>query len=406
MFKPLHFYLGLRYFSAGSQRGFLASFISALAVVGLVLGVALLIIVMAVMNGFDRELRQRILSVVPHVQLLHRSGVALWQDEIQQIAGLPRVQEVTPFNQVDGLLHHRNLTQPVQLLGLSAEHWPQGLGDILREQQVSPPRENQLLLSAKLAQALNLEPGQRVTLIYSRDVDSPAQAFAFELAATFETHTEMDRVLAIADMAKVGEVAGFGDLVGGFRVQVDEQFAAREIGYELLRQLPYGYAFRDWFQTHGNLYQAIQMSRNLVGLLIFLIVAIAAFNVVSMLMMSVVEKRRDVAILQTLGLSRAGILKLFLTQGALIGFFGISLGVVLGVLGCQLVADLVGLLEALLGSRLLNTDIYPIDYVPVDLRLVDVLTIVLVAMVLNVLATIYPAIKASQVAPAEELRYE
>jgi lipoprotein-releasing system permease protein len=205
----------------------------------------------------------------------------------------------------------------------------------------------------------------------------------------------------------VADIAGLpAAQVKGFRVQIDDQFNARQLGYSLLEQLPYGYGFRDWFQTHGNLYQAIQLSRNMVGLLIFMIIAIAAFNVISMLMMSVIDKRRDIAILQTLGLSRPDILRLFLIQGGFIGLFGISTGVGLGVLGSIWVADLVSWMESLFGVTFLNTEVYPIDYIPVDLRCSDVLMVAGAALLLNLLATLYPALRASRVVPAEELRYE
>ena len=188
-------------------------------------------------------------------------------------------------------------------------------------------------------------------------------------------------------------------------MQVADQFNARNIGYQVLDQLPFGYGFRDWFQTHGNLYQAIQLSRNMVVLLIFMIVAIAAFNVVSMLMMSVIDKRKDIAILQTLGLSRAQVIWLFLTQGMMIGLLGISIGVVLGVTGCYWVGDLVSYVESLMGVVFLNTEVYPIDYVPVDLRWTDVVAICITALILNLVATVYPAVRASRMAPAQELSY-
>jgi lipoprotein-releasing system permease protein len=229
-------------------------------------------------------------------------------------------------------------------------------------------------------------------------------AYSFQVVGIFATHTELDQVLGLASLEQVAQIADIPSLVQGFRLQVADEFDARRIGYALLDELPFGYGFRDWFQTHGNLYQAIQLSRNMVGLLIFLIVAIAAFNVISMLMMSVVDKRRDIAILQTLGLSRANIVQLFLVQGTMIGLFGISIGVLFGVLGCYWVADLVGWIESMLGTTFLNTAVYPIDYIPVDMRWSDVVTIAATAIALNILATIYPAVRASRMAPAEELR--
>ena len=405
MFKPLPLFLGLRYFSAGGAGNRLVSFISLLAISGLVLGVGLLIIVLSVMNGFDRELRERILSVVPHVQIIHQQGVIDWRSDAALLARHPAVTEVTPYTEVNGLLHFRQHSRPVQLLGLDANAIPAGLNQVLVEAAVRLPEDNQVLLSEVLASSLDVQPGQRLTIIVP-EAQGATVAQTFIVAGVFATHTEIDQLLAIASSAKVAELAAMPGRIKGFRVQINDQFNARQLGYQLIEQLPFGYGFRDWFQTHGNLYQAIQLSRNMVGLLIFMIIAVAAFNVISMLMMSVIDKRKDIAILQTLGLARGDILRLFLTQGALIGLFGIALGVLMGLLGCLWVADLVTWVESLLGVSLLNTEVYPIDYIPVDLRGSDVLKVALSAVVLNLLATVYPALRASRVVPAEELRYQ
>ena len=405
LFKPLPLFLGLRYFSAGGAGNRLVSFISLLAISGLVLGVGLLIIVLSVMNGFDRELRERILSVVPHVQIIHQQGVIDWRSDAALLARHPAVTEVTPYTEVNGLLHFRQHSRPVQLLGLDANAIPAGLNQVLVEAAVRLPEDNQVLLSEVLASSLDVQPGQRLTIIVP-EAQGATVAQTFIVAGVFATHTEIDQLLAIASSAKVAELAAMPGRIKGFRVQINDQFNARQLGYQLIEQLPFGYGFRDWFQTHGNLYQAIQLSRNMVGLLIFMIIAVAAFNVISMLMMSVIDKRKDIAILQTLGLARGDILRLFLTQGALIGLFGIVLGVLMGLLGCLWVADLVTWVESLLGVSLLNTEVYPIDYIPVDLRGSDVLKVALSAVVLNLLATVYPALRASRVVPAEELRYQ
>ena len=406
MLRSVPLFVGLRYFTAGGRSNLLVSFISMLAIAGMALGVALLVIVLSVMNGFDRELRERILSVVPHIELLHNSGVSDWQGQRQLIAGLNHVTEVSPYNQVEGLLYSRQQSKPLRLLGLTGEAMPAGLQALLLEADLSLPGTDEMLLSQSLADDLNVAVGQRLTVIIPAASDGQTSAYSLRLSGIFASHTELDQMLGLASLEQVAEIAGVPGLVQGFRLQVDKQFDARRIGYQLLEQLPYGYGFRDWFQTHGNLYQAIQLSRNMVGLLIFLIVAIAAFNVVSMLMMSVVSKRKDIAVLQTLGLSSGGLLRLFLIQGAMIGLFGIALGVALGVLGCYWVADFVGWLELFLDTNFLNTAVYPIDYIPVDLRWPDVALSVAVAVVLNILATIYPALRASRVAPADELRYD
>lgn len=406
MLRSVPLFVGLRYFTAGGRSNLLVSFISMLAIAGMALGVALLVVVLSVMNGFDRELRERILSVVPHIELLHNNGISDWQGQRQLIAGLNHVTEVSPYNQVEGLLYSRQQSKPLRLLGLAGEAMPAGLQALLLEADLSLPGADEMLLSQSLAEDLNVVVGQRLTVIIPAASGGQTSAYSLRLTGIFASHTELDQMLGLASLQQVAEIAGVPGLVQGFRLQVDKQFDARSIGYGLLEQLPYGYGFRDWFQTHGNLYQAIQLSRNMVGLLIFLIVAIAAFNVVSMLMMSVVSKRKDIAVLQTLGLSSDGILRLFLIQGAMIGLFGIALGVALGVAGCYWVADFVGWLELLLDTNFLNTAVYPIDYIPVDLRWSDVAAIVAVAVVLNILATIYPALRASRVAPADELRYD
>ena len=204
----------------------------------------------------------------------------------------------------------------------------------------------------------------------------------------FSTHTELDQHVGLTSLTEVGRILGDSTKVQGFQLQIKDQFDARDVGFRIIRELPMGYGFRDWFQTHGNLYKAIQLSRNIVGLLIFLVVAIAAFNVVSMLMMTVMNKRKDIAVLQTLGLSRLNIIVLFLTQGSMIGFVGTFLGVLLGVFGSYGISNFVALVETSLGDAILNTEVYPIDYIPVDLRWGDVAIVVITALILNIIATV------------------
>lgn len=406
MIRSLPVYIGLRYFLSARRGSLLVSFISSLALSGLALGVGLLILVLSIMNGFDREMREHILSIVPHVQLINSETISDWQTDRQRIARSNQVTEVVPFNQAQGLVFSSQKTRPVDVLGLSEEAIPLGFSKILNSHGLTLPTSAQLLLAEPLAKALSVELNDTVRLVFPSDQNRQAQVYLFTLTGVFATHTELDQVLAIASLAQVGEIAGIGEAVQGFRVQVDNELDARTIGYRLLRDLPSGYAFRDWFQTHGNLYQAIRLSRNLVGLLIFLIVGIAAFNIVSMLMMSVIDKRKDIAILQTLGLSENQVLKVFLVQGALIGILGITLGIALGLLGCYWVGDLIIALESLLGSKFLNTAVYPIDYIPLDLRWSDVVLISVSAFCLTLLATLYPARRASKTVPAEELRYD
>jgi lipoprotein-releasing system permease protein len=406
LFKPASVFIGLRYFFAGQRSALLVSFISLLAIAGLVLGVALLIIVLSVMNGFDRELRDNILSVVPHVQLIHQSGIEDWQSERDNIMQMDSVTNAVPYADAEGLMSHRQKARPVQLLGLSATAMPAGLASVLTRYNLAIPAQGRVLISEVIADALNAKTNRRVSMIVPAENGRSTTVYSFIVEGVFATHTELDQSLVIASLPQVAEIAGIPNRAQGFRLQVNDQFNARNIGFEIINQLPFGYGFRDWFQTHGNLYQAIQLSRNMVVLLIFLIVAIAAFNVISMLMMSVMNKRKDIAVLQTLGLSRGDIVGVFLVQGSMIGVVGIALGVLLGVLGCYFVPNLVSWFEAVLGSPFLDTEVNPIDYIPVDLRWSDVSMIAGVALVLNIVATIYPALRASRTVPAAELRYE
>lgn len=406
-------YLGRRYFASGSSSR-LASFISLLAMTGLVMGVAMLIIVLSVMNGFDREMRERILAVVPHVQLFDRGGIADWQRLAARIGERPGVVEATPFTGFQGMINARGRIQAVTVQGLLPEALDSTMARVLPAETgqwlAAGGAGNGLVLSRSLADKLGVEPGHRLTLIVPRVGEGGRQLApvvkVFSLAGIFDTHTAEDVGLALVHLDTAGALTGLGDRPQGLRVSLTDVFAAREFGYGLLRELPGTFTFMDWFQTHGNLHQAIQMSRQMVGLLILLIVAIAVFNVVSMLIMTVVDKRPAIATLKTLGADNGTILGIFFVQGSLIGLAGVGAGLVLGVLGALYVPDLVAGLEALFGLRFLNTEIYPIDYLPSQLRVADVVTVAVTALVLNFLATLYPAWKAARVRPADILRYE
>ena len=407
-------FIGRRFFSAGSSRSGankqLASFIALLAISGLVLGVALMIIVLSVMNGFDKEMRTRVLGVVPHIQLFTPGGVNDWSLLAEKIAQVSQVREVKPFTQLDGMLNFRGRTQAVQLLGTTGDGLGEGFS--LGEGGVAYSKlgANEILLPLPLLEKLGAKTGDSITLIIPGQVTEGRQALprarVFKLAGSYQTHTAVDARVALVSLQTASTLSGFEGQVGGLRLKVDDVFNARQIAYQLLRQLPEDFRFTDWLQTHGNLYQAIQMSRKLVGLLVFLVIAIAVFNIVSMLVMTVVEKRGDIAVLKTLGATNAAVLAIFLVQGAMIGVAGTALGVLLGVLGSYFVADIIAVLEGLMGRQFLSIDIYPIDYIPSDLRSSDVILVALVALALNFLAALYPAWRAARLQPAQVLRYE
>ena len=405
LFKPLPVYIGWRYtFSISSKDG-LVSFISFLAIAGLVIGVALLILVTSVMNGFERELRQKILHVVPHLVLVNKSGDLNWRSHLSKLADVDNIIEISPYTESNGLLFAGDSTQPVRFLGISETNMPLSFSELLFEGNLSVPVHDQILLSQPIADSLGVSRGDFVRFVFPGNKLKGVGLNYFKVAGIFSTHTELDQVLAVGNLDQVAEILGIDDMITGLRIQIVDPFMARDLGYELLRLLPKDYGFQDWFQTHGNLYQAIQLSRNMVALLVFLIIAIAAFNIISMLMMTVINKRREIAILQTLGIGRASVTHIFLAQGTIISVLGIGVGALMGCLGAIYLADFVYFFENFSQERFLDTSVYPIDYVPVDLRLVDVVLISLTAAVLNAAACLYPALRASGVAPAEELRY-
>jgi len=406
LIRSIAFSIGLRYFLSGGRNNRLVSFISLLALGGLALGVGLLILVLSVMNGFDKEMRDHVLSIVPHVEITHPNYQGDWQAQAELLATVPDVTEVSVLSQVEGLVFYADKTRPVQLLGLDNSMAPGGLMKLLQAGGNSIPSEGELLLPHAIANNLDLDVGQMINVILPSNDNRLAKAVPLKLVGLFETQTELDQILGIVSLEQAASLSGNGSAIAGFRVQVTDLFDARLMGYRLLNQLPIGFQVKDWMKTYGNLYQAIQLSRNMVGLLVFLIIGVAAFNVISMLMMAVINKRKDIAILQTLGLSRKHIFQLFIVQGGLIAVVGIAGGLIIGIGSCYLIEDIVSLLQTLLGIEFLDTSIYPINYLPVDLRGSDIVSISLSAFVLTLLAALSPALKASKTVPAETLRYE
>jgi lipoprotein-releasing system permease protein len=398
--------IGLRYFLSGGRNNRLVSFISLLALGGLSLGVGLLILVLSVMNGFDREMRDHVLSIVPHIEITQPNYQGDWQAQAALLATVPNVTEVSVFNQVEGLIFSADKTRPVQLLGLDSVLAPSGLMRLLHADGHSVPIDRELLLPSAIAVKLDLVVGQMVNVVLPSNENRLAKAVPLKLVGLFDTQTELDQMLGIVSLEQAARLSGSGAAIRGFRVQITDLFDARLMGYRLLNQLPKGFQSKDWMKTYGNLYQAIQLSRNMVGLLVFLIIGVAAFNVISMLMMAVLNKRKDIAILQTLGLSRTHIFQLFIVQGGLIAIVGILGGLIIGIGSCYLIEDIASMLQSLMGIEFLDTSIYPINYLPVDLRGSDILSVSLSAFVLTLLAALFPALKASKTVPAETLRYE
>jgi lipoprotein-releasing system permease protein len=407
--------VGFRY-AASSHRGALVAFISRVSMLGLVLGVALLIVVLSVMNGFDRELRERILSLVPHVSLQPLEGVSDWHGLAAAVEAHPSVVAAAPYVDLQGLLMYRGKVVPALLHGVDpeAERRISAIDRYLESGSLAElgGKPDRVLLSRSLARRLGVEPGASV-LVLVPDVNAEGQVMPrvqrVELAGTFHTGTEVDNTLALLGLDAAARLRGHPGIVQGVRFQVRDLFLAPRVRSEVVQGLQGTgmeiYAL-DWTRTHGNLYEAIQLSRNMVGILLFLIVAVAVFNVVSTLFLIVKDKEGDIAILRTLGASPAAIMAIFVVQGTLIGLAGAFAGGVIGSLLSLGVTDAVALLEKLLGIQFLKAEVYPVSYLPSDLAWRDVANVCGVALAMSFVATLYPSWRAARMQPAEVLRYE
>jgi len=411
MNRSISLTVGLRYAGA-KKRSQLVSFISGISIAGLILGVSLLLVVLSVMNGFDRELRERILGVMPQAAIYHRHGIDHWQQLQQQLEQHPEVDAAAPFVQLQGLASHRRQVSPVSVYGIEPS---QESRVSIIESYLAPSLLRQLtagpdtvILGRGLAEKLKISTGGKLTLVVPRKGQSRSapRIKVLRTIGILATGTEVDNSLALVHLPLAMSLSDYPDRVGGLRLQVGDLFKAPRIAYELVRDLPYGYYGSDWTRSHGNLFQAIQMSKGLVGLLLFLIIAIAAFNVVSTLIMVVVDKQGDIAILRTLGASTGTIMKVFMVQGLLIGVIGTVIGLLLGVALSQVVTEAVAWVEQLFGIQFLKSDVYPISYLPSDLRVSDIALVGVVSLFMSFVATLYPAWRASRVNPAEALRYE
>lgn len=395
-------------------KGYLSTFLSTLSMAGLVLAIALLIIVLSVMNGFDKEMRERILGLVPHVTVYSHLPISAWQEKAAIISAHPNVQSVSAFSQFDALVMRGADIETARIIGLEIDSSgpDANLAKHLQPQELSDFSQDPkgIILGKAIAEELGIVPGNKVTLLIPGTQRSGlAQGAQYEtvtLRATLNTGTELDQSAALVHLELAAKVAGLGEAVSGLRVRTSDLFDVSRIGWELVNNLPTGFYVTNWMMTHGNLYSAIQLSRDLISILLFSIIGVAAFNVVSSLVLVVFDKRGDIAILRTLGISRFKIASIFVAQGAMIGCVGVLVGTALGVLGSLVITDLVGALEKVLDINFLNTDVYPVSFLPVEILSGDILFVGGTAFSMCIVAAIYPALRASRLAPASVLNQE
>ena len=411
MFKPISLYIGLRYTRARRSNHFI-SLIALVSMIGLTLGVAVLITVLSVMNGFDRELKNRVLGMVPQATISSNQILTDWPQLAKKIEGHPHVTGVAPFTQLQGMLTAQGQVAGIMVSGIEPSyekkvsiiqnHMVAGSIDSLKKGEYG------IVLGKQMTDALGLGLNDSVTLVLPEATPSPAGVVPrfkrFKIVGIFSIGAEVDSMMGYIALNDASTLLRLPDGAQGIRLKLDNIFAAPQVADDIVKTLPSNFYASNWTYTHGNLFSAIQMEKAMVSLLLFLIVLVAAFNIVSSLVMVVTDKKSDIAILRTLGASPATITKIFMVQGTVIGVIGTVAGAILGVVFASSVSNIIDWFNTALGLHLF--DAYFINYLPSYLRWQDVALIVSVSLLLSFLATIYPALRAAKIQPAEALRYE
>ena len=408
-------FIGLRYTRAKRRNHFI-SFISLISMCGIALGVAALIVVLSVMNGFQKELRTRILGVASHVQVSGAEGeLAAWQQVAEQASKHKQVQAAAPYVAAQGMLSFDQTVRGTLVRGVlpDAEERVADFNRHMRNgsMQLLQPGEFGVILGAELARALRVFIGDKVTLIAPQGLVTPAAILPrlkqFKVVGIFEAGMyEYDSGLALIHLADAQALYRMEDRVSGVRLKLDDLFAAPRVARELLSVIEGDVYIADWTRSHANFFRAVQIEKNVMFIILLLIVAVAAFNIVSTLVMAVTDKESDIAILRTLGASPGSIMQVFIVQGALIGVIGLALGLVGGVALALNIDVVVPAIERLFNTQFLAKEVYYISELPSDLQWRDVGIIAAVSFALTLLATLYPSWRASRVNPAEALRYE
>ena len=416
---PIELEIGLRYTrskrrkTVGKRDGFL-SFISGISTAGIALGVAALIVVLSVMNGFQKEVRDRMLSVLSHVEITAPDGLVNWEPIALKVAAQPHIVGVAPMVSSQGLLSRENVMRGVSIRGVLPTE--EGKVSDLPKQFVTGSIEDLkpgafgVALGTQLANMVGARVGDRIRLIVPESDLTPAGAMprmrTLQVVGIVDSgHYEYDSSLAIMHWKDAAALLRLQD-PSGLRVKVDDMQRAPEIASELAQVVPQALWVSDWSRSNRNWFAAVQTERKMMFIILTLIIAVAAFNLVSTLVMTVNEKQADIAILRTMGASPGLIQRIFLVQGLAIGLLGSLAGVGLGLLIALNIDVIVPTIEAIFRVRFLPRDIYFISELPSDVRLSDVVTVGLMAFGLSVLATLYPSRRAAQVQPAEALRYE
>ncbi|MDR4517588.1 MAG: lipoprotein-releasing ABC transporter permease subunit [Nitrosomonas sp.] len=414
--SPYELFIGLRYTRAKKRNHFI-SFISLISLFGITLGMTALITVMSVMNGFQKEVRARILGVASHVQISgFDNKLSNWQLTADEASRNPLVEGAAPFVSAQGMVSYDQVVHGAIVRGILPEK-ENSVADFA-DMMVSGELENLIpgdfgiVIGMELARSLGAFRGDKIVLISPQGQVTPAGILPrlkqFTVVGIFEAgHFEYDSALVLIHIADAQKLYRMEDnTVSGVRLKLKDMFQAPQVVNDLASSLTGAYYITDWTKQHANYFRAIQIEKRMLSLILALIIAVAAFNIVSTLVMAVTDKQSDIAILRTLGASPRSIMKIFIVQGTFIGVAGTILGVTGGVLLAYNVGEVVAFIEWIFSVEFLSNEIYYISKIPTDPQTSDIVTVAAVSFALSLLATIYPSYRASKVNPAEALRYE
>jgi lipoprotein-releasing system permease protein len=415
MFRPLELFIGLRYTHAKRRTHFI-SFISLTSMLGIALGVTALITVLSVMNGFEQELRQRILGMASHITVSEFGGkLRDWETVQQKVGQHDQVIAMAPYVSGETMLSSGSQVSGAVVRGILPGE-EAGVSDVLEHIQRGDisdlePGSYGIILGSELAFSLGVGPGDAVTVVSPQVMVGPVGLMPrlrrFTVVGLFEVGMyEYDRGVALTHIQDAARLFRLGEDVSGIRLKLDDLFDAPRVARELAVTLPGDYRVQDWTRQHANFFRAVKTEKRVMFIILTLIIAVAAFNIVSTLVMVVTDKQSDIAILRTLGASPRSIMIIFVIQGAVIGILGTLMGVAGGVALALNVETLVPAIEELFNVQFLAPDVYYISKLPSDLHWDDVIAMTSVALVLSLLATLYPAWRAARTQPAEALRYE
>ncbi|MCC2645052.1 MAG: lipoprotein-releasing system transrane subunit LolC [Burkholderiales bacterium] len=414
-FSKFELTVGLRYLRSKQKSGFV-SFISFVSIIGIALGVAALITVLSVMNGFQKEIRNKIIGVTAHMQLIDASGqLNNWEDIAKKAKTNKHILNFAPYVDGQGLVSYDGNVSGVLIRGVKPdlEKTVDNIGAhiISGESNSLISGKFNVIIGKELARQLGVQVGDKITIITPDGQTTPAGMIPrlkqFNVTGIFNMHMfEYDSGLVLINLADAQVLLKMNHAVSGIRLTVDDVMNTREIKHQLGKIMPDNILASDWVDQHANYFSAVELEKKMMFVILTLIVAVAAFNLVSTLVMTVNDKRADIAILRTMGASKQNITRIFILQGGVSGIIGTVSGTVLGLLLAANIGKIVHFFEMVTGTKLISGDVYLIDYLPSQIIPSDVISIFIVSILLSIVATIYPSRNAAKTDPVEALRYE